>query len=159
MIFGKDKTKGFTLIELLVVIAIISILSSVVFASLNSARAKARDARRLSDLHQIRNALELYASDNNGAYPAGYADTYYWIKDNNYPGTSGYPPCATNGGLQGYLSNVCSYNDPQGNPYAYIGNSDGSPKLGAAFETIQYQGTPYTYGPSNTRVSGWFELK
>ncbi len=34
--------KGFTLIELLVVISIISLLSSVVLASLNSARAKAR---------------------------------------------------------------------------------------------------------------------
>ncbi len=159
MIFKKNKAKGFTLIELLVVIAIIGILSSVVLASLNSARAKARDARRLSDLHQIRNALELYASDNNGAYPTGYVNTYYWISDNNYPGTSGYPPCATTGGLQGYLPSVCSYKDPNGNPYAYIGNIDGSPKLGAAFETTAHQGTPYTYGPSNTPVSGWFEPK
>ena len=36
--------KGFTLIELLVVVAIISLLSSVVFASLNGARLKAKDA-------------------------------------------------------------------------------------------------------------------
>jgi len=34
------KKKGFTLIELLVVVAIISLLSSVVLASLSSARAK-----------------------------------------------------------------------------------------------------------------------
>ena len=53
------KRRGFTLIELLVVIAIIGLLSSVVFASLNSARAKARDARRVSDLKQVQTALAL----------------------------------------------------------------------------------------------------
>ncbi|MDP2648601.1 MAG: prepilin-type N-terminal cleavage/methylation domain-containing protein [bacterium] len=59
---------GFTLIELLVVIAIIGLLSSVVLASLNNARVKGRDARRLADLKQLQTALELYYSDNN-AYP------------------------------------------------------------------------------------------
>jgi len=62
------NNRGFTLIELLVVIAIIGILSSVVLASLNSARVKARDTRRISDLAQIRIALELYY-DTNGYYP------------------------------------------------------------------------------------------
>ena len=60
--------KGFTLIELLVVIAIIGILSSVVLASLNTARQKGRDARRISDLKQIQLALELYY-DSNQFYP------------------------------------------------------------------------------------------
>lgn len=60
-------SKGFTLIELLVVIAIISLLSSVVLASLNSARAKARDAKRMSDLHNIQLALEMYY-DKYGTY-------------------------------------------------------------------------------------------
>jgi len=61
--------KGFTLIELLVVISIISLLSSVVFASLNSARSKARDAKRLAEIRQIELALEFYF-DANGAYPS-----------------------------------------------------------------------------------------
>jgi type II secretion system protein G len=59
---------GFTLIELLVVIAIIGLLASVVIASLNPARAKARDERRISDMKQIQLALELYY-DTNGIYP------------------------------------------------------------------------------------------
>lgn len=60
--------RGFTLIELLVVIAIIGMLSSVVLASLNTARGNARDARRQQDLKQIQTALELYYNVNN-AYP------------------------------------------------------------------------------------------
>jgi len=64
----KNKKSGFTLIELLVVISIIALLSSVIFASLNNARIKARDAQRMSDMSQIRNALELYKNDY-GLYP------------------------------------------------------------------------------------------
>lgn len=64
------KRKGFTLIELLVVIAIIGILATIVLVSLNTARQKARDARRIGDLRQIALALELYY-DDNVAYPDG----------------------------------------------------------------------------------------
>jgi prepilin-type N-terminal cleavage/methylation domain-containing protein len=69
------KNRGFTLIELLVVIAIIGILSSVVLASLNSARQKSRDAKRISDIKQLQLALEL-SFDTNNSYPAaiGIAD-------------------------------------------------------------------------------------
>jgi len=65
----KEPHSGFTLIELLVVIAIIGLLASVVLASLNSARGKARDAARVSNLREVQKALELYASNNNGQYP------------------------------------------------------------------------------------------
>ena len=64
-----QKQNGFTLIELLVVIAIIGILSSVVLASLNTARSKGRDATRISEFHNLQIALELYANNNNGRYP------------------------------------------------------------------------------------------
>ena len=61
---------GFTLIELLVVMSIIGLLASVVVSSLNTARGKGRDARRVSDMHQIITALNLYASDHNWQYPS-----------------------------------------------------------------------------------------
>lgn len=66
---SHSQSKGFTLVELLVVIAIIGILSSIVLSSLNSSRAKARDAKRISDLKQIQLALELYSDLNGGFYP------------------------------------------------------------------------------------------
>lgn len=63
----KEK-RGFTLIELLVVITIIGILSSIVLFSLDSARVKARDARRLADMRQVALALEFYI-DRYKHYP------------------------------------------------------------------------------------------
>lgn len=68
--FNKSNQRGFTLIELLVVISIIGILSSFAVVSLNSARAKARDALRKGDMSQIRSALNIYFDDHN-AYPTG----------------------------------------------------------------------------------------
>ena len=65
---NKIFNKGFTLIELLVVVAIIGLLSSVVLASLNSARAKARDAKRMSEIAEIQKAIEFYY-DKYGQYP------------------------------------------------------------------------------------------
>ncbi len=71
-----NRQKGFTLIELLVVIAIIGLLSSVVLASLSSARSKSRDSQRVSTLIQLRTALELYYS-KHGSYPSTVGGTIY----------------------------------------------------------------------------------
>jgi len=59
--------KGFTLIELLVVIAIIGILSSVVLASLNTARGKGKDASTKSSVSSARAEAEIIY-DNTGSY-------------------------------------------------------------------------------------------
>lgn len=76
MLNKNKKQLGFTIIELLVVIAIIGLLSSVVLVSLNSARKKARDARRKADLHQIQLALEMYYDANNQYPPSPAGWTY-----------------------------------------------------------------------------------
>lgn len=60
--------KGFTLIELLVVIAIIGILSSVVLASLNSARNKGSDAAVKSQLSSVRAEAEISYDDSGYSY-------------------------------------------------------------------------------------------
>lgn len=65
--FSKRRgEKGFTLIELLVVIAIIGVLATIVLVSLNTARKKARDARRVADIRQVALALEIYWDSNSG---------------------------------------------------------------------------------------------
>lgn len=64
----NQSQKGFTLIELLVVIAIIALLSSVALIAFMSARAKSRDAKRLSDMTQMNTGLALYFASNRG-YP------------------------------------------------------------------------------------------
>lgn len=65
---STTRFRGFTLIELLVVISIISLLSSVVMASLNAARAKSRYANILQQMRQIQTASNAYFLDNNGTH-------------------------------------------------------------------------------------------
>ncbi|MBI4224793.1 MAG: type II secretion system protein [Candidatus Sungbacteria bacterium] len=68
------KERGFTLIELLVVISIISLLASIVLASLNSARAKARDAAIKAELSMMRTAAAL-AYEITGTFDTVCDDT------------------------------------------------------------------------------------
>jgi len=65
----QANKKGFTLIELLVVVAIIGLLSTLSILALNTARARARDAKRVADVKQIQTALEMYYNDA-GVYPS-----------------------------------------------------------------------------------------
>lgn len=64
----RGHLRGFTLIELLVVIAIIGILSSVVLASLNTARNKGADAAIKSNLSAARAEAEIYYDSNGNQY-------------------------------------------------------------------------------------------
>jgi len=70
----KISKRGFTLIEILIVVAIIGLLASFVLVGLGGARSRARDARRIADLNQVQQSLELYYS-KFGTYPVATAWT------------------------------------------------------------------------------------
>jgi len=60
----NNHHKGFTLIELLVVIAIIGLLSSIVLASLGTARNKGSDSAVKGAMSQLRTQAALYIDVN-----------------------------------------------------------------------------------------------
>ncbi len=65
---GRKGGAGFTLIELLATISIIAFLATLLMVNLDNARGKARDARRIADMHTIRQGLDLYY-DTHESYP------------------------------------------------------------------------------------------
>ena len=122
--------KGFSLVEILVVMVIIAILAAIVLTSVNSARAKARDARRVKDVENLMGAVELYMA-NKGQYPSvGSNDTGYLI--------SSLQPVL----VPGYLVSIPK--DPQypnvasqQGDYQYVSGGAGSYGIWAYFETAQ----------------------
>ncbi|PIR92860.1 hypothetical protein COT99_04000 [Candidatus Falkowbacteria bacterium CG10_big_fil_rev_8_21_14_0_10_43_10] len=113
------RQAGFTLIEILVVIFIVAALLTVTQISLTSARAKARDIRRVSDVRQVQNGLELYFHNKN-KYP---------IAENITLGNDNYDIfCDTAAGFQADETDCASFyfkklplapTPPDGNSYVY----------------------------------------
>ncbi len=83
--------KGFTLIELLIVIAIVGILIAVGSASFLTASKQSRDTRRKADIEQIRQALEVYRSEN-GAYPLSSTSWQTTLESGGYISKVPTPP-------------------------------------------------------------------
>ena len=117
----QSQKLGFTLVELLVVIAIIGILASVVLVSLNSARVKARDTKRVADIRQIGLALEFC-----------YNETQKYIPTDSFPAAGAPMTCGGNT----YITAMPE--DPKGGDYWYSVNNESNPQeyiLGAGLET------------------------
>jgi len=99
---------GFTLIEVLVSVTIIAVLVAIAAISYSSINKQSHDARRKSDIEQIRSALEMYRADN-GTYPGPSAWANAWAPVDN---------TALIAYLEPYLSPLPR--DPVGNaPYYY----------------------------------------
>lgn len=123
---GKFAQFGFTLIELLVVIAIIGTLSALLLPNFMSARQKARDSNRKSDIRQIQKALELYKLDQvTPAYPDSTSNALYTVGYCMYSGGAGAgATCAAGANI--YMSKIPG--DPQSQttptPYFYSRNAN-----------------------------------
>jgi prepilin-type N-terminal cleavage/methylation domain-containing protein len=154
----KLTSRGFTLIELLVVISIIGLLSSVVLAALNTARNKAYDAHRFSDLNQIDIALQNYYADN-GSYPSTSGHYYSYCGGTpfnlNNPASQGAAPVIPNSFTPTYIATipvgpkqVYSSALPAVDCYAYISN-------GSDFKFVDFN--PETAGGKTPNPSSAFD--
>lgn len=108
-------TKAFTLIEILIVLAVIGVLAAIVIASTASARAGARDTRRVGDLKEIQLGLAVYY-DVNRSYPAALSTL------------------AATG--QKYLPAIPT--DPTGAAYEYVRLTTTTYCLGATLESLNH---------------------
>jgi len=125
---GNKPQPGFTLIELLVVIAIIGMLATLAVVSLNNARTKARDAKRISDIRQIQTALELYFSDNDlypGDVPTTLGQGAFQVMCDD--GGDGWADVVANcAGGTVYMGNVPANPSPGGSGYTFTQQASGA---------------------------------
>jgi len=65
----RKSQRGFTLIELLVAVSLIALIAGIAITRVSATQAQAKRKAALTQMQNLRNALENYKFDNNG-YPA-----------------------------------------------------------------------------------------
>lgn len=87
---SRSRNFAFTMIELLVVTAIIAILVAILLPALQNAKAQAKRAACMSNLHQIGVGALVYADENNGSFPNGWFKAMYGASEKYQGGNGSY---------------------------------------------------------------------
>jgi general secretion pathway protein G len=66
----NSARRGFSLIELVIVVVIIGIIAAIAIPRLSRGAAGAADSALAGNLSVLRNAIDLYATEHGGTYPA-----------------------------------------------------------------------------------------
>jgi type II secretory pathway pseudopilin PulG len=121
----KKALPAFTLIELVVVVAIVGFIVSIILAGLTSAQLDARDKRRIADVRQLENALQLYYTRYN-TYPTEVSGANGNVSTNTIfqtvmaPFLSGFPSDPTGPGNATYYYYYDGKHNCGGKEYAVI---------------------------------------
>lgn len=87
-----QHNKGFSLLELVIVVVIIGIIAAIAVPRMSRGSAGAADAALSGNLAVLRNAIDLYAAEHGGTFPATATVTAQLTTYSNYAGTTAASP-------------------------------------------------------------------